>query len=140
MEDSPAKENPLLELIAGGVPHHHELGFEALFAERGTAVSMVPYSDKLIGNPETRVLHGGVVTSLLDATGGLAVLSAMTDPKIIATLDLRIDYLKPSVPGEPVYAKVECYKLTFHVAFARGVAYNRIPEDPLASVTATYML
>ena len=26
------------------------------------------------------------------------------------------------------------------VAFARGVAYNRIPEDPLASVTATYML
>ncbi len=134
------KDNPLFELFTEAVPHHRELGFEIVSAENATGVARIPYREDLVGNPETGVLHGGVVTSLLDSTGGIAVLAAMKEPKLIATLDLRIDYLKPATAGEPVYAKVECYKITTHVAFTRGVAYNRDPDDPVASMTATYML
>ena len=106
----------------------------------GRAVYLLPYRADLVGDPETGVLHGGVVTSLLDSAGGGAVISKLGMPQAIATLDLRIDYLQPSLPGEPLIAEVECYKLTHHVAFARGTAYNRSASDPVAAMAATYML
>jgi acyl-coenzyme A thioesterase PaaI-like protein len=77
---------------------------------------------------------------LLDSTGGAAVLSAIAKPIPLATLDLRIDYLRPSRPGSSLYARVECYKQTYNVAFARGVAYDSVESDPVAAMAATYML
>lgn len=127
-------------LMANASPHMREIGIEFLEAGAGVAVAKVPYRSDLVGDPTTGVLHGGVVTTLLDSTGGAAVFSALGVPTPIATLDLRIDYLRPSTPHEPLYARVECYKLTHHVAFARGIAYNRDPKDPVASVSATFML
>jgi acyl-coenzyme A thioesterase PaaI-like protein len=81
-----------------------------------------------------------VVTTLLDSAGGAAVFSMLALPSSIATLDLRIDYLRPSTPAAPLYARVECYKLTRSVAFTRGTAYNHDPSDPVASMAATFML
>jgi acyl-coenzyme A thioesterase PaaI-like protein len=64
----------------------------------------------------------------------------MGQPIPLATLDLRIDYLRPSTPGHSVRAKVECYKQTHNIAFARGVAFESDEADPIASMAATYML
>ena len=121
-------------------PHMRDLAFEIVSLEHGVCVAKVPYRAELVGDPLTGVLHGGVVTSLLDSTGGAAVLSALQTPVALATLDLRIDYLRPSPPGKPILARVECYKRTTHVAFTRGVAYDESESDPLASMSATYML
>jgi uncharacterized protein (TIGR00369 family) len=121
-------------------PHMRWLGLEFVSMERGRCVVKIPYNADCVGDPATGVLHGGVVTSLLDSAGGGAVVSAIGMPTPIATLDLRIDYLRPSTPGEPLIADVECFKLTHHVAFTRGTAYNRDASDPVAAMTATYML
>jgi uncharacterized protein (TIGR00369 family) len=121
-------------------PHMRALGLRFVAADSGLVVGMVPYRPELVGDPRTGVLHGGVVTTLLDSTGGAAVISALRVPMPIATLDLRIDYLRPSTPHAPLYARVECYKLTRHVAFARGTAYNLDESDPVASMTGTFML
>lgn len=126
--------------MAMASPHMRELGIRFISVERGVAVGMVPYRRELVGDPITGILHGGVVTTLLDSTGGAAVFSALPAPMPIATLDLRIDYLRPSTPEAPLYARVECYKLTRNVAFARGTAYNRDQTDPVASMAATFML
>jgi len=117
-----------------------ELGIKFLRAGDRVAVSMLPYREELIGDPRSGVLHGGVVTTLLDSTAGAAVIASLSLPMPIATLDLRIDYLRPSTPGQPLYARAECYKLTRHVAFVRGTAYNDDAADPVASVSATFML
>ncbi|HKP61236.1 MAG TPA: PaaI family thioesterase [Polyangiales bacterium] len=116
------------------------LGFEVLSMNAGVCVAKLPYRPELVGDPLTQVLHGGVVTTLLDSTGGAAVLSAMKGPTSLATLDLRIDYLRPSKPGRALLAKVECYKTTKHIAFTRGVAYDDDEGDPVAAMAATYML
>jgi uncharacterized protein (TIGR00369 family) len=121
-------------------PHMRELGIRFVSVERGVAVAVVPYRAELVGDPTTGILHGGVVTSLLDSTAGAAVLSALTAPIPIATLDLRIDYLRPSTPEAALYARVECYKLTRSIAFTRGTAYNVDEGDPVASLAATFML
>jgi len=121
-------------------PHMRLLGFQIISIEGGVCVARLPYSDDLIGEPVTGVLHGGVVTSLLDTTGGAAVLSAIGKPLPLATLDLRIDYLRPAGPGRPIQARVECYKTTYNIAFTRGIAYDEDVNDPVASMAATYML
>jgi uncharacterized protein (TIGR00369 family) len=121
-------------------PHMRELGMRILSAEKGVVVGMLPYRDDLVGDPQTGVLHGGVVTTLLDSTAGAAVVTRLLVPSPIATLDLRIDYLRPSTPRAPLHARVECYKLTRHVAFTRGIAYNTDERDPVASMAATFML
>lgn len=133
-------ESVLAKLFATMSPHMRQLGLEILSIRDGVCVAQLPYREDLVGDPATGVLHGGVVTTLLDSAGGGAVLSAIGKPIPLATLDLRIDYLRPSTPGRPIRAKVECYKSTKHIAFARGVAFEVHESDPVASMAATYML
>ena len=121
-------------------PHVREIGLEFLEIADGQSLARVPYQPQLVGDPRRGVLHGGVVTSLLDSVGGAAVLSRRMVPSPLATLDLRIDYLRGSTPGHALYARVHCYKLTQHVAFTRGIAFNDDESDPVASMAATYML
>jgi uncharacterized protein (TIGR00369 family) len=121
-------------------PHMREIGLRFTDVGEGTVVGELPYRLDLVGDPISGVLHGGVVTTLLDSTAGAAVLSRLGTPMPIATLDLRIDYLRPSTPRKPLRAKVECFKMTHHVAFTRGIAYNDDENDPVASVAGTFML
>jgi len=123
-----------------GIPHNRALGMRMLRFEPGLAVGTVPWDERLVGNTELRILHGGAITTLLDATCGAAVFSRLTTPVPIATLDLRIDYLGPAAPDRDVLARAECYKLTRNVAFVRAVAYQGEPEDPIASASGTFMI
>ncbi len=123
-----------------GIPHQAAIGFELVETGADFAVGRIPYRGSLVGNPASGVVHGGIVTTLLDTVGGMAALARQGEFIMMATLDLRIDYLRPSTPGEDLAARVECYKLTRNVAFTRGFAFNEDPDDPLASMSATYML
>ena len=122
------------------IPHQQAIGFELVELGTNFAVGRIPYHDSLVGNPTSGVVHGGIVTTVLDTVGGMAALARQGEFVVMATLDLRIDYLRPSTPGEDLVARVECYKLTRNVAFTRGFAFNEDPDDPLASMSATYML
>ena len=51
------------------------------------------------------VIHGGVVTTLLDAACGAAVMSAGIAKVPTATIDLRIDYLRSAKPKAQIRAK-----------------------------------
>lgn len=86
------------------------------------------------------MVHGGVITTLLDNAGGTAVIVALEELRSIATLDLRIDYMRPATPGRDIVGYCHCYKVTRNVAFVRGVAYHDRPEDPIATMVATFML
>jgi uncharacterized protein (TIGR00369 family) len=124
----------------GAIPHLRAIGFELVELTTEYAIGCVPYRNEHVGNPTTGVVHGGIVTTLLDTVGGAAVIGRLGKTLPMATLDLRIDYLRPSPPPYDILARVECYKLTRNVAFTRGMAYNQTPDDPLASMSATYML
>jgi len=123
-----------------GSPQARALGFETVSMDHGVAVLRVPYDAKLIGDPDTGVVAGGVVTTLLDHCCGQAVHTAIDNFKFIATLDLRIDYMRAAEPGKDIFARAHCFKVTRNVAFVRAVAYDNDPDDPVASATAAFML
>ena len=100
----------------------------------------LPFRPWLVGNPDTGVIHGGVITALLDQACGMAVGSALRAPAMIATLDLRIDYMKPAKPDIDLIVESECLKIAHEVAFTRGYAFQTTRDEPVAIATATFML
>ncbi|MCW5808358.1 MAG: PaaI family thioesterase [Deltaproteobacteria bacterium] len=136
-------EDLKLKLVKGfsrNVPHNRALGMKIVDMTPDTAVFELRWDEKLVGNPDTGTLHGGAITALLDGCSGAAVFAALTDLVPIATLDLRIDYLRPATPHQPVIARATCYKVTKNVAFTRAVAYHDDPDDPIAHSVGTFMV
>ena len=123
-----------------GVPHNKALGIAIVEMSRDRTVFRLPYDLRFVGNPDTGVLHGGPITALLDGASGAAVFAALTAWVPIATLDLRIDYLRPAEPGRDVLATATCYRMTKNVAFTRAVAYHDDEADPIASAVGTFMI
>jgi uncharacterized protein (TIGR00369 family) len=100
----------------------------------------LPWREELVGIPEVGVLASGAIVSLLDTCGGASVWMALGHFQPLVTIDLRLDYLRPSAKGETVIARCECYKLTRQVAFVRGIAHGGDVERPIAQATGTFML
>jgi len=140
MSELPADWMAHARRMMGQTPYFAGIGAEILEVGRARARARVPYGPHLVGDPDTGVVHGGVITALLDHMGGAAVMAALNAPMPIATLDLRIDYMKPAVPGEDIFAEAHCLKVTHEVAFVRGSAYQSEPSDPIAVCTAAFML
>jgi len=109
-------------------------------AERGEAWSSLPYQSVFAGDTESGVIHGGVVTAMLDESCGMAVQLALDGSRAIATLDLRIDYQKPAKPGLDIKAHSVCYHVTRSIAFVRATAYQETEQDPIATAAACFMV
>lgn len=127
------------EMVAH-VPHAFHLGIQVVEIGPCFATLSLPFREDLIGDPVRGVVFGGVITTLLDQASGIAVQCSLPEFLTIATLDLRIDYLRAAEPRHDLTARAECYKLTNTVAFVRGSAWDRDEADPFASMLATFML
>ncbi|HJN26035.1 MAG TPA: PaaI family thioesterase [Rhodospirillales bacterium] len=141
MTDTPETANlDQLREIFSAIPHCRELGLKIVSLEPGSASIKLEYQDRLIANPETGVVHGGVISTLLDTVSGLSAMSAISETTPVATLDLRIDYLRPATPGRAIIGAAECFRLTNSVAFIRGAAHHDDDSDPIAHSMGTFML
>ena len=129
----------LAPMFIEGTPHAKFLGIKFVAIDIGHATLSLPYDKKLIGFADTQVLHGGVLTALLDQASGLAAVSSFDVPHPVATLDLRIDYMRSAVPGKTIIAEAHAYKTTTHIAFVRAVAHEGDVDDPVASSQASFM-
>ena len=137
-----AENEKLYQLLSNAfvqLPHCRLLGFELVGTDARCPVLKVDWRDELVGNPVTGVLHGGVITTLVDTTSAMAVAACLASLETFATLDLRIDYLKAATPGKAVYCRAECYRLAQQIAFTRAVCYHDDPADPVAHSVATFM-
>ncbi len=120
------------------IPHSRDLGMEVLEIGEGWVLMALDYDPRFIGDPETGVLHGGVVTALLDTCSGASVMAHPEAPAGTATIDLRIDYMRAAQPGLRLYARAECFRMTRAVAFVRGLAYTDDIDAPVAASHGTF--
>ncbi len=121
------------------IPHSRRMGLRVTDVGHGTFSASIGYRGELVGNPYRGHLHGGVLTTLIDQTSGAAAFFSLSPPEFVATLDLRIDHLRPAAPGRAVHARAECYHLTRHVAFVRCTADDGRPDDPVATSISAFM-
>lgn len=104
----------------------------------GLAALSMPYDAQLVGDPVTGVLHGGAVFALMDTASGTAVMSRPEAPLRTATLDLRVDYMRPATPGQRITARAECHHVTRTVAFVRVTATDDDEARPVATATGAF--
>ena len=148
------RRDEALARLIGGVPYIGFLGVE--FDRRGDELTAVmPYDDKLIGNPMLPALHGGATAAFLeiaaiielswaklwdDVEAGEAENGPLLLPK---TIDFTVDYLRPGLPRD-AYARARVNRsgrryASVHVEgwqdnrsrlFAQATGHFLMPERP----------
>ncbi len=89
-------EARIREFFSEGIPFNRFLGMELVSVGGGAAQIRLPFRPELVGDPFRPALHGGVIATLLDATGGAAVWSTLSMTDRVSTIDIRVDYLRPA--------------------------------------------
>ena len=153
------KKNPslteILKILAdvyeNKLPFNKVLGLRIDRLEPGNVRVVFDMKPELVGNYVHGVLHGGVVSSVLDATGGIVASIGVVEklqtrpPDEIAqgiskvgTIDLRVDYLRPGL-GKSFHANGTVMRSGRKVTVVRMELHN--DADKLIAVgTGTYIV
>lgn len=126
------------EAFLAALPHSADLGMAIDRLGPAEAEISLAWRDDLVGDPATNVIHGGVVSALIDTTCGAAVVIHPENGGTTATLNLRIDYMRAARPGARLRAHATCYHVTNSVAFVRAEAHDDDPSDPVATAAAAF--
>lgn len=117
-------------------PLFSHMGISVVSARNGTAEMMMPFNGEL--TDEDGAMHTGAIVTLLDTTCGLAVFSALDSMQPIATIDLRIDVVRPVPAGQGVRAVVVCEAIRDCVAYISGKAYSEAGQEPLVIACGSF--
>ena len=141
----------MIRIVWDKIPFNQVLGLELVSLDRGDIRVRMNMKDDLVGNYVQRNLHGGVISSVLDVTGGLvSSLEALWEDKgspiediehrnqRFSTLDLRVDFLKPG-RGNYFLSKGELLRMGKSTALARMELRNDV-GILIAVGTGTYYL
>jgi uncharacterized protein (TIGR00369 family) len=121
------------------IPHAYACGMQADALDGTQACLTLPYRETWLADAERGWIHPSMVTCLIDTACGLALMAAAGQFERIATLDLRVDYLRPALAPKPVLCRAECYRMTETIAFVRASAWQDNRDEPCAVSQAAFM-
>ena len=119
--------------------HGGHLGMEYASHTSDWVELSLDWREDLVGDPETGVLASSAIISLMDNATSLSIWNRLDEFRPQVTMDLRLDYLRPSPKGAKVFGRGMCYHLTNSMAFVRGFAHNGNIDEPLAHATGTFI-
>jgi uncharacterized protein (TIGR00369 family) len=89
-------KDALRQLLEQVIPFNKFLGIRVVRIEKDVMVIELPFREDFVGDPVRPAMHGGVMSTLADVVGGMAVWSKLEDYRArVSTIDMRIDYLRP---------------------------------------------
>lgn len=131
-------KHKLASQFTSALPFCAALGMTLDDMGESSAVMSMPYDTRIVGDPDTGVVHGGAVAALLDSCCGVAVFLHPDCKMPTATIDLRIDYMRSATPGQRISARAEVYRATRNVAFLRATAWDDDVDTPIASAAGAF--
>jgi uncharacterized protein (TIGR00369 family) len=150
---------PPVETLLGLLQHFYEetMPFNKLIGIKIESLSLqrtvvrIDMRDELIGNFKQGILHGGVISSVLDFTGGviaqLHVLQGLKDSSMqelakrltnMGTIDTRVDYIRPG-KGSFFRATGSILRVGKKVAVVR-TEFTNDKDLLIAAGTGTYLV
>lgn len=133
------------------MPFNRHLGINVKNLTMDEAVVEIHAREELYGNYMQKILHGGVIASVIDLAGGIVAqsssLNKMTGLTIaqlilrfskMSTINIKVDYLRPGA-GDHFICRASLLKSGNKVASTRMDMYN--PKDELiATGTGAYLI
>jgi len=128
----------LIHFMEEKIPFNRLLGMKVDHMDVGEVIIRIPCNNDLTGDPFRPAIHGGVISTLADTAGGLAVFTKIQNDQTTSTVDLRVDYLRPGETSLDLRAKSHVIRLGNRVAATQTVVYQDTIERPVAVASAVY--
>ena len=151
-----SRREAALSWLTGGVPYIQFLGIH--FDRRGDELTAVlPFDDKLIGNPVLPALHGGVTAAFLEVTAIIelawstlwedmergqidpAKLAESQFPALPKTIDFTVDYLRTGLPRD-AYARARVNRSGRRYASVQVEAWQDNVNRPFALGSVHFLM
>ena len=144
MSDTPpeVRQARFINRFMENIPHLAALGISYRAHGDDWAELVMPFAPQQLADPDFGIIASGAIFSLMDSAAGFAVHVTRNEFVPIATLDLRLDYLRAPAPGATVIGRAICYRVTRQIAFVRGYAIDSAdgdPANPIANMAGTFM-
>ncbi|SDL45623.1 uncharacterized domain 1-containing protein [Franzmannia pantelleriensis] len=107
------------------IPHTRDLGLEVVEAAPPRVTMRLPWHDDLLGDSQRGLVHGGVLSMLLDTLCGSAVLCGLPEPEVCPTLDLRVDHYRPALAGHDLHGEAWVVRISESVVFTEGRVWQQ---------------
>ena len=127
----------LIDVFENFIPFNQHLGLRVDSLEEGATVLRIPFQPALVGDARRPALHGGVVSAVADAAGGLAVWSKLPTGATVSTIDLRVDYLRPGAEAD-LFCSASVLRIGNRVGVATMTVYQDDPGAPIAEARGVY--
>ena len=120
------------------LPYARFLGLEGQ-VEAGILTVVMPFADKLIGNPMLPALHGGSTAALLEMTAIAQVALAYPRIGLPRPINVTVSYLRSGRPID-VVARARISRAGRRVAHVVAEAWQGDPDQPIATLVANFLL
>lgn len=134
------RQQRFIQYFLSGVPHLASLGIAYRMHGPDWAELAMPFAEQQLADPDYGIIASGAIFTLMDSAAGFSVHMMLGEFMPIATIDLRIDYLRGPAPGATVIGRASCYRMTRQIAFVRGVAHDGDPDAPIATMAGTFIV
>ena len=150
------RRDTALEALVGGIPYSRYLGIR--FERRGDELTAIlPFDEKLIGDPTLPALHGGVTAAFLETTAALSLawtrlwdeiesgrlstddLTPETMPRMPKTIDFTVDYLRSGLPRD-AYARARVVRSGRRFASVQVEGWQDNRDRLYASATGHFVM
>jgi len=145
-----------LRALVDGVPYARFLGIQ--FDRRGDELTAIlPFDDKLIGNPMLPALHGGATSAFLEVTAIIGLswsylwedieagridldrLDPTSLPRLPKTIDFTVDYLRSGLPRD-AYARARVNRSGRRYASVHCEAWQDNRSKLFAQATGHFLM
>ncbi|WEK39746.1 MAG: PaaI family thioesterase [Candidatus Brevundimonas colombiensis] len=120
------------------LPYARFLGLKTLVSGDEITVIM-PFADKLIGNPMLPALHGGSTAALLEMTAMAQLALAFPSPRLPRPINVTVAYLRTGRPID-VFARARISRAGRRLAHVQAEAWQEERAQPIANLTAHFLL
>jgi uncharacterized protein (TIGR00369 family) len=124
--------------ILDRMPYARFLGLQTLVSGDEITVIM-PFADRLIGNPMLPALHGGSTAALLEMTAMAQVAITFPSSRLPRPINVTVAYLRTGRPID-VFARARISRAGRRVAHVQAEAWQEERAQPIASLTAHFLL
>ena len=150
------RRDAALNALVHGVPYSQFLGIE--FDRRGDELTAImPFQDKLIGNPLLPALHGGATAAFLEVTAIIGLSWSMLWneietgrlnpddlaqgklPRLPKTIDFTVDYLRSGLPRD-AYARAQVARSGRRYASVHVEAWQDNRARPFAQASGHFLM
>jgi uncharacterized protein (TIGR00369 family) len=133
MSEETLTTEELQQLLTRG-PFNRWLNFTVLKVDGDGIEVKATWREEWVVNPDRRYTHGGILCAIIDVAADYAIAARLGRP--VPTIDLRVDYHKPAMPGD-LTAKARVVRLGSQYSTAEAALYDKDGEL-VASGRGTY--